>query len=152
MSVFLRATLIAALAVGLLGTGNNTQRFEKLGHELMCTCGCNQILLECNHVGCPSSSKMRDELSGGIAQSRDNEDVLQRFVAKYGPTVLAAPTTKGFDRIAWIMPFAVFFTGIAAVVLLSRRWKRRTALAGRGNFAGPSADELRGRIRQETDL
>ena len=28
-----------------------TRRFNKLGHSMMCTCGCGQVLLECNHVG-----------------------------------------------------------------------------------------------------
>lgn len=152
MKIFVRATFIGMLAIGLMGAGDKTQRFEKLGHELICTCGCNQVLLECNHVGCPSSSKMRDELSGGIARGGDNDAVLQTFVAKYGPTVLAAPTTKGFDRVAWIMPFAVFFTGIAAVVFVSRKWKQRAMLAGNGHANAVSADELRTRIRQETEL
>ena len=27
--------------------------FDKLGHvKLVCQCGCGQILMECNHVGC----------------------------------------------------------------------------------------------------
>ncbi|HUQ50558.1 MAG TPA: cytochrome c-type biogenesis protein CcmH [Terriglobales bacterium] len=148
----MRVTFIAMLAIGLMGAGDKTQRFEKLGHELICTCGCNQVLLECNHVGCPSSAKMRDELSGGIAKGGDNDAVLQTFVAKYGATVLAAPTTKGFDRVAWIMPFAVFFTGIAAVVLVSRKWKQRAVLAGAMHTNATSTDDLRTRIRQETEL
>ena len=45
---------IALLALATLGADTNQARFEKLGHEMVCTCGCNQILLECNHVGCPS--------------------------------------------------------------------------------------------------
>ena len=42
----------------------------------------------------------------------DNDDlVLQGFVQQYGATVIAAPTTTGFNRVAWIMPFAVFLAG-----------------------------------------
>jgi cytochrome c-type biogenesis protein CcmH/NrfF len=38
----------------------------------------------------------------------DNDDlVLQGFVQEYGPTVIAAPTSTGFNRVAWIMPFLV---------------------------------------------
>ena len=33
---------------------------------------------------------------------------MQAFVQKYGNTVLSAPTGTGFNRVAWIMPFAVF--------------------------------------------
>ena len=38
----------------------------------------------------------------------DNDDlILQGFVQEYGPTVIAAPTATGFNRMAWIMPFVV---------------------------------------------
>jgi cytochrome c-type biogenesis protein CcmH len=152
MKRILILTVIAAAAIGLLGAGDNTKRFEKLGHELICTCGCNQILLECNHVGCPSSSGMRDELTAALtkADGADNDAILQTFVTKYGPTVLAAPTTTGFNRVAWIMPFAVFVTGIIAVVMVTRVWKRRAPALAAGN--APLPDDLRSRIRQETEL
>src|SRR5260370_2052990 len=104
--------LIAARALFTLGADSTNQRFEKVGHQLMCTCGCNQVLLECNHVGCPSSDGMRNELMAGIKGSDNDKTVLQTFVEKYGPTVLAAPTMVGFNRVAWITPFAVFIFGI----------------------------------------
>ncbi len=71
----------------------------------MCTCGCGQILLECNHVGCQSSEKMRNELLAALDKGDNDDLILQGFVQEYGPTVIAAPTATGFNRIAWIMPF-----------------------------------------------
>ena len=56
--------LIALLAMLFLGADTDA-RFNKLGHQLMCMCGCNQILLECNHVGCTYSDRMRNELIAG---------------------------------------------------------------------------------------
>ena len=105
-----RLALIAVLAMLFLGADTDA-RFNSLGHQLMCMCGCNQVLLECNHVGCTFSDRMRDELTAGIARGDNDSLVLQSFVQKYGNTVLAAPTTTGFNRIAWIMPFAVFAAG-----------------------------------------
>ena len=145
----LAITVIALAAMGLLGAGDNTRRFEKLGHGLVCTCGCNQILLECNHVGCPASSGMRDELTAALDKGGDNDAVLAGFVTKYGPTVLAAPTTTGFNRVAWITPFAVFITGIIAVIMVTRVWRQRAPAQAAG--PGPPADDLRARIRQETE-
>src|SRR5438128_10896427 len=112
--------LISAFALFTLGAGNDkdTQRFEKVGHQLMCSCGCNQVLLECNHVGCPSSDGMRNELMAGIKGSGNDDAVLQTFVDKYGPTILAAPTMVGFNRVAWITPFAVFVFGIGLAMLV----------------------------------
>jgi cytochrome c-type biogenesis protein CcmH/NrfF len=146
---YLMLSLIALSAVGLLGAGDNTRRFEKLGHNLVCTCGCNQILLECNHVGCPASSSMRDELTAALDKNLENDAVLAGFVTKYGPTVLAAPTNKGFDRVAWVMPFAVLVLGVMAVVFISREWRQRAPAVAAS--AQPLPDALRTRIRQETE-
>ncbi|HUS19418.1 MAG TPA: cytochrome c-type biogenesis protein CcmH [Terriglobales bacterium] len=150
---FAIVVVLALSAAGLLGAQDsaNSRRFEKLGHGLICTCGCNQVLLECNHVGCPASSGMRDELAAALAKDTagDNDAVLQTFVTKYGPTVLAAPTTTGFNRVAWIMPFAVFVTGIMAVVMITRVWKQRSIPSPAHPARLP--DDLRARIRQETE-
>jgi cytochrome c-type biogenesis protein CcmH/NrfF len=143
--------LIALSAIFLLGADDagKNRRFEKLGHNLICTCGCNQILLECNHVGCPASDSMRNELAARLDKDPNNEAVLAGFVTKYGATVLAAPTTKGFDRVAWIMPFVVLVLGIITAVMVTRVWKQRTVAAPAG--AKPLNDALRARIRQETE-
>ncbi|MGH7462793.1 MAG: C cytochromes biosynthesis protein, partial [Longimicrobiales bacterium] len=52
---------ILFLATFLLGAGEDA-RYDKLGHAMICGCGCRQILLECNHVGCQVSDKMMREL------------------------------------------------------------------------------------------
>ena len=97
-------------AVLLMGAaGDRTgQRFDRLGHNLMCECGCGQVLLECNHVGCSTSEQMRKELKLAMDRGDSDDVVLAAFVAKYGPAVLAAPTTTGFNRVAWIMPVVIF--------------------------------------------
>ena len=96
-----------------LGASNPGGRLNDLGHRLMCTCGCAQLLGECNHVGCPESAQELSELRADIAAGMTDEQILSAFVAKYGATVLAAPPTNGFDLVAWIAPFAVFGGGAA---------------------------------------
>jgi cytochrome c-type biogenesis protein CcmH len=148
--------LLAASAVLLMGaSGDRTsQRFDRLGHILMCECGCNQILLECNHVGCTYSEQMRQELKLALDQGDSDDVILAGFVAKYGPTVLAAPTTTGFNRVAWIMPVVIFIAGLTAVVLVVRAWKRRPPAPPSDTAGRTSAelDEFRRRARQETSL
>ena len=78
---------------------------DDLGHRLMCVCSCNQILLECNHVGCNYSDRMRGELMTAIQRGDSDDLTLQAMVQNYGPTVIAAPTSTGFNRVAWIMPY-----------------------------------------------
>jgi len=152
-----RLLLTALLGVALLfgmGATDPGSRFNDLGHRLMCTCGCSQVLLECNHVGCSSSTAMRAELNEAIASGANDQAVLQMFVAKYGATVLSAPSTKGFSGVAWIMPFAVLLIAILGTVLLIRRWQVKPAHATTTTTttaAESGPDELRDRIRRETD-
>ncbi|HWY70228.1 MAG TPA: cytochrome c-type biogenesis protein CcmH [Terriglobales bacterium] len=144
--------LTVVLSVALLGASGDRARFTDLGHRMMCVCGCNQILLECNHVGCTYSDRMREQLLAATQRESSDENILQTFVKEYGTTVLAAPTMRGFDRVAWIMPFAVFLAGALMAVILIRNWKaRQPAHAG---LPGTTAalDTYRDQARRETFL
>lgn len=147
------ALLIAAVFT-LMGSGDDA-RFSDLGHRMMCVCGCNQILLECNHVGCQYSDRMRVELASALSRGDSDDLTLQSFVQKYGTTVVAAPTTTGFNRVAWIMPFVALAAGIATLVLVVRAWKNRPvpALAdGIHPVRGLELERLRDEVRKETEL
>lgn len=148
-------SLVLALACILLLGADFDKRFNDLGHKMMCKCGCNQVLLECNHVGCSYSDRMREELTAGLQRGDSDDLILQAFVQKYGATVLAAPTTTGFNRVAWIMPFAALGAGILAVVYVVRLWKARQPIAAAASAGGAppmELDEYRQRAREETEL
>jgi cytochrome c-type biogenesis protein CcmH len=144
----LQACALAASLCFLLGATDAGSRFTKLNHRLMCTCGCAELLGECNHVGCQSSGQELSELRTAIDQGKSDDEILNIFVAKYGATVLAAPSMHGFDLVAWIAPFAVFAAALLGTILLVRRWT-----GGKEQFsaaASPINEELRNRIRRET--
>jgi cytochrome c-type biogenesis protein CcmH/NrfF len=149
-------TLILTAAVLLfMGAGDDSARFKDLGHRMMCTCGCGQVLLECNHVGCQSSDKMRNQLLAALDKGDNDDLILQGFVQAYGPTVIAAPTATGFNRVAWIMPFVVLALGIAFAVHIVRSWKNRPEPALADGITipqGSELDEFRRQARKETDL
>jgi cytochrome c-type biogenesis protein CcmH/NrfF len=151
----LHALIVTAAVFLFMGAGDDSARFKDLGHRMMCACGCSQILLECNHVGCTYSDKMRDQLQAALDKGNNDDLILQGFVQEYGPTVIAAPTATGFNRVAWIMPFLVLALGIAFAVHIVRSWKNRPepALAD-GIVIPPSSelDEFRRKARKETDL
>jgi cytochrome c-type biogenesis protein CcmH len=122
---------------------------------MMCICSCNQILLECNHVGCPDSDGMRNELMVAVNRGDSDSLVEQSFVQKYGPTVLAAPTTTGFDRTAWIVPFVALALGLMLVVLVIRSWKNRPTPAiadGLRPARGAELEQFRDQAGKDTDL
>ena len=150
-----QGVLLCASIFLFAGAGDPATRFTEIGHQLMCICSCNQILLECNHVGCPDSDGMRNELQDAVNRGDSDSLVEQSFVQKYGPTVLAAPTTSGFDRVAWIFPFVAFVLGLGFVVVVVREWKNRPAPAiadGLHPLRGAELEQFRDQASKETDL
>jgi cytochrome c-type biogenesis protein CcmH len=158
LNFWIRTAQAATLAVAVcfsIGATDASSRFNNLNHRLMCTCGCAQLLGECNHVGCPDSPRELAELRDAIAGGINDDDILASFASKYGATVLAAPTTHGFDLVAWIAPFAVFGAALLGTVLLVRRWSKvavsqRPAVAGNAANEGAADLALREKIRRET--
>src|SRR5271169_1239557 len=151
----LHCGLLSLAVFAFIGAGDPATRFGEIGHQLMCICGCNQVLLECNHVGCPDSDSMRNELMADVTRGDSDSLVEQAFVQKYGPTVLAAPTTTGFDRTAWIVPFVALGLGLTIVVMVIRSWKNRPAPAiadGLRPIRGAELEQFRDKAREETDL
>ncbi len=153
--------LLCVVTTVMLGAGRS--RLDRIGHELMCSCGCGQILLECNHVSCPDSPVMIRELNAQIATGAGDDSILRWFSAKYGAIILAAPIRGGFDNAAWIVPIAVFLLATLGTFGVVWLWKRRAMqLAGPvpGSGAMPSFPvfeidpreaALRERIRRETE-
>jgi cytochrome c-type biogenesis protein CcmH/NrfF len=146
-----RVCALALVAVLTMGSASTAVRYNDLGHKMMCVCGCNEILIECNHLGCPDSDRMLGELRASIASGVSDDAVLTAFQDKYGPTVLAAPMLTRFNIVAWVVPPALLILGIAGTVILVRRWHLRTVA---DPAASPRADfpAMRERIRRETEL
>jgi cytochrome c-type biogenesis protein CcmH len=151
-----QALLLAVTVCFSLGATDASSRFNDLGHRLMCTCGCAQLLGECNHVGCPESGREREELKAAIASGKSDQQILDWFAAKYGATMLAAPTMQGFNLVAWIAPFAVLAAGFLGTFLLVRRWSvgKSQLPVGASIDANldPAERERRERIRRDTGM
>ncbi len=146
-----RAAAAALLALCLLSSApvlfaQRSDRAKNLGHRLKCICGCNQILIECNHVGCTYSHAMLKELDDRIARGESDDLTLQSFVQEYGPEVALLPAAKGFYRWIWIMPVLVPILGLLLVRAMIVRWRKRAALAP----AGHVPPEMLERARRES--
>jgi cytochrome c-type biogenesis protein CcmH len=143
--------IVVILALTLFTIAAGQPRYDRVGHTLMCTCGCNQILLECNHVGCPNSTGMRDRLTTLINNGATDDAIYKDFIAEYGNIVVAAPLGPGFNRVAWIMPFAFLFVGIVGVGVVARKWRLRPATHAINTQPEEELDEFRQQARKDTD-
>jgi cytochrome c-type biogenesis protein CcmH/NrfF len=95
---------------------------------------------------------MRNELNTGMKQSSTDDAVLDLFVQKYGPIVLAAPTMNGFDRVAWITPYATFALGLGLVTIIVRKWRHVPLETNSEKICDPELEERRKLIRKDTEL
>jgi cytochrome c-type biogenesis protein CcmH len=138
-----------------------TDRAKQIGGKLLCgvgtpICQCNQILTQCNHVGCQNSTAMLKTLDKRVAKGEPEETILQGFVQEFGTAVLSEPPKTGFSLVAWIMPFFYLIGGAILVVFVISRWSKRPQqrLATPNHAPAVSAEYLeraRAQSARETD-
>ena len=95
--------------------------------NLICMCGTcgRQLLSECT---CGYAANMRAELAGLVAEGRTREQIVDFYMKKYGSQEpLAAPIDRGFNRLAWAVPYVLGASGLLMVGLVAFRWSRRGA-------------------------
>jgi cytochrome c-type biogenesis protein CcmH len=146
---------VCTLALGVSATAQD--RAKQIGGKFMCMCSCNQVLTQCNHVGCTTSTAMLKELDQSLARG-DSEDVItQAFVQEFGTKVYAEPPKSGLSLVAWVLPSVYLLGGTLLVVFIISRWRSRIHLetaAASGGPSGISAEELeraRRRVARETE-
>jgi cytochrome c-type biogenesis protein CcmH/NrfF len=145
--------ILPLMAVLLMGADNQEARYKKLGGKIMCTCGCAEMLLQCDHVGCPNSERMTHELRANVQTMSNDEAVLDWFRSTWGVAAVVEPRTHGFELLAWILPVAGLGLGLFLVIVLIRNWKMRPApIAAADLNLAPDLEALRDRARRETEI
>jgi cytochrome c-type biogenesis protein CcmH len=134
-----------------------TDRAKQIGGKFMCMCSCNQVLTQCNHVGCTTSTSMLKELDGWVARGDSETAITSAFVQEFGTKVYAEPPKSGLSLLAWSLPTIYLLLGTLLVIFVIWRWRSRAALppaAVAGGVARASAQDLeraRRRVAQETE-
>ena len=153
----LRLAGVLCLALTILpAAGDNSARVERLGHQMMCMCGCNQVLTQCNHVGCTTSASMLKELDQAVARGDSETVITSSFVQEFGTKVYAEPPKSGLSLVAWSLPSIYLLLGTAVVIFVIWRWRSRAmaAVSTVHRTPGISAQDLehaRRRVAQETE-
>jgi cytochrome c-type biogenesis protein CcmH len=132
--------LIVFFVPALSTADDNTSdsRYRNLGHRVICTCdrqapagfgakGCRQALLECDHVDCPTSKRMRQELKAAVQNGDTDDIILNSFVQKYGASVLQVPRDMN-DRLVWIVGLAILATICIIMLFVLRKQRSRVAM------------------------
>jgi len=93
----------------------------------------------------PIADELRQEIRTMLAGGATETQVVDAFVAKYGERILAAPTTHGFNVLAYVSPAIAFFAGL----LLIRAVVGRHAPPPDAAPSPPIPDRMRAQLEAE---
>jgi cytochrome c-type biogenesis protein CcmH/NrfF len=91
---------------------------------MVCICGdcAHYPLSECT---CSVAAQMRADLGEQVRLGKTKEQIREWAVQKYGSQEpLGAPIDKGFNRLAWMLPWSLGVGAAAAVGFVAVRWSR----------------------------
>jgi cytochrome c-type biogenesis protein CcmH len=97
---------------------------QEVAEGLTCQCGCGLTVANCNHPSCGFAIPTRGEIAAMIRKGMSRVQIIQAFRHKYGEKVLSAPTTEGFNLLAWVIPYVAVGTGMVLIVIAVVRWRR----------------------------
>ena len=97
--------------------------FQTAAKTILCDCGCHpQSVFDC---ACERAAEMRAEIRARADRGESGVQIIAAYVAKYGEKIRVAPTSHGFNAVAWIAPGGgIVFAGLL-IALLLKRWNRK---------------------------
>jgi cytochrome c-type biogenesis protein CcmH len=110
--------------------------------EVMCPV-CNTTL---DQSSSPAARQIEAFISARIAAGDSKNEIKDRLVSEYGPQILAAPPKKGFNLLAWLLPFIGLVGGALVLGLLAWRWSH---MRDPGPPAAPLSPALERRVDEE---
>jgi cytochrome c-type biogenesis protein CcmH/NrfF len=129
-SLLVFAIVVVLGVLPLVAQQQQADRVKAIGGKFLCMCGCNQVLTQCNHVGCTMSAAMLKNLGDWVNRGDSEATITQALVQQFGTTVYAEPPKSGFSMIAWAMPAIYFVIGASLVVFVISKWRKRPQAVG----------------------
>ncbi|HTA19294.1 MAG TPA: cytochrome c-type biogenesis CcmF C-terminal domain-containing protein, partial [Polyangia bacterium] len=98
-----------------------------LVHNIMCQCGsCRHNLMECASENCGNAIQNRLEIRQLLNEKQTRDQIIQHFISKYGSQIaLASPIDKGFNRLAWLLPYSLGTLAAGGMVYGAYRLTRK---------------------------
>ena len=120
---------LAAIDTYEFDTEEQRQRFYQLSSELRCPKCQNQNIADSD---APIAMDLRREVYRMLNEGKDNEEIVDFLVARYGEFVRYKPALTPATAILWFGPAAMLLTGfIVLLVMLRRRQKALREAAGK---------------------
>jgi cytochrome c-type biogenesis protein CcmF len=123
-----------------------------LVRNIVCQCGsCRHMLIECASENCGHAIQDRIEIRRLLDQKKTRDQVIEYFIQKYGSQIaLAAPIDKGFNRLAWLLPYSLGTIAAGGLAYGAWRLTRRPATVTPSPTTGVTEDpELADKLEDE---
>jgi cytochrome c-type biogenesis protein CcmF len=127
---------------------------RELEGEILCTCGgCRRPMNDCPmEPNCHGLDAQRAKLDTYLGRGLNRDQVLAAFASDYGTqAILARPIDKGFNRLAWFVPYLIGVGGAFMAIFIAKRWSRR-GMAQPSPTAATAQDEVELRSRLDHEL
>jgi cytochrome c-type biogenesis protein CcmH len=118
--------LWTAFALPALGQTPTPNEVNEIARGLWCPL-CNGVRLDnCELQACV---QMKEVIAQKLEAGESEAQIKAYFVEQYGDVVLGAPSTQGFNRLAWILPIVAAAAGLGWLVYFIRAMTRRRSAA-----------------------
>ncbi len=124
-----------------LGERESEAAFRQVSNRLLCQCGCNYMVLSCNHLDCPSATYIRKTIKTSLADGMSEEAIVANFVDQYGVQILPEPPLHGFSLMAWVMPYLALLLGGVGVTYVLWQWKWKP-VSGTGEISDTTEESV----------
>jgi len=119
--------IVGVLSVATFGTRSAPtaqDRVTAVSRSVKCPVCSGESVAESN---APASQEIRRQIAEQVQQGQTDEEIRSFYAAKYGQAILLTPSASGVNALVWILPIVAFAIGIAALVIVFRRWSSMPA-------------------------
>ncbi len=136
---------------GVVPRGELQRRLEE---RIMCLCGgCRSPMGSCPmRPNCAHYDEQSAQVAAYIRDGRTYDEVLDAYIREHQTqAVLAAPIDRGFNRLAWAVPYTIGVVGLALAGVFAARWSRRGRTGARSSstVVAPGDEALASRLDDE---
>ncbi len=142
-----KAAILAAVVIGMAGLAwliaapvsaqgpnpNIDDEVNRIAKNLYCPVCPNTPLDVCSTQAC---ADWRNDIKTLLQQGKNEQQIRDYFVARFGPQVLGAPPAEGFNWLAYVLIPLFILLGAVVAWFTLRQW-----LMARNSASAPAAQE-----------
>jgi cytochrome c-type biogenesis protein CcmH len=70
-----------------------------------------------------ASRKIKREVAEMLAAGKSQDQIIEHFVSEYGERILVAPRPKGFNSLAYVLPWTALLLGAGGIAILLKKMR-----------------------------